>query len=235
MVSPSHIRTNITCLHIFNESNVFSWNIPPEYRIQPTNQLQNCPSPRPSRTWKCQARTYSICHGAMVGRESHDTDINRPCSCRGMYQPHPARQEQWGMHHIWNSFKLSTPFCTTLKPKCRTEILVAGKGIRQRKPQGQLRTISPWGAWYNSLYNTRPLKINSIKLLYSYVDSFHAVAASPYCTSVSTYKHKHIRSKLRTRKLDFLGKGTGWHNTLYKLSYLLLVNYMVQSPHLSWR
>jgi len=37
--------------------------------------------------------------------------------------------------------------------------------------------------------------------------------------------NKHIRSKLRTRKLDFLGKGTGWHNTLYKLSYLLLVNY----------
>ena len=129
------------------------------------------------------------------------------------------------MHHIWNSFKLSTPFCTTLKPKCRTEILVAGKGMRQWKPQGQLRTISPWDTWYNSSYNTTPLKINSIKLLYSYVDCFHAVAALPFCTSVSTCKHKQIRSKLRTRKLDFLGKGTWWHNTLYRLSYLLLVNY----------
>lgn len=35
--------------------------------------------------------------------------------------------------------------------------------------------------------------------------------------------------KIEDTKTRFLGKGTGCNNTLYKLSYLLLVNYMVQS------
>lgn len=40
----------------------------------------------------------------------------------------------------------------------------------------------------------------------------------------------NVHNKLTARKLVFLvGKGTGCHDTLYKLSYLLLVNYMVQS------
>ena len=102
-------------------------------------------------------------------------------------------------------FHIGNTLCTALKPKCRTEILVAGKGMRQWKPQGQLRTISPWDTWYNSSYNTTPLKINSIKLLYSYVDSFHAVAASPYCTSVSTYKQTYT-IQIEDTEARFSGK-----------------------------
>jgi len=216
-MSPSHVRTNIiTCLYIFNESNVFSWNfvliLDETIRLNIAfNQPTSCRTAlhlahlepgnvRTGRTafamvpwleewvpWHWQKQTLLVSRNVSATSSKAGTVRNA---------------SHLELFHIVNTL------CTALKPKCRTEILVAGKGMRQWKPQGQLRTISPWDTWYNSSYNTTPLKINSIKLLYSYVDSFHAVAASPYCTSVST---------------------------LYKLSYLLLVNYMVQSPHLSWR